>query len=322
MTTFNPGQILTAEELNLSFSGKTDNEAAAITGGTVSGLTSLQVAGTLDSTSPSTGAVVVMGGVGIALDVQVGGNVTVGGAVIVNENTQSTSTTTGAFVVVGGAGIGGNVNVGGSVDINGSLSVVEPIEAASTTDSTSNSTGALIVIGGAAIGKTLNVYGAANITGVLTAIGGVTLQEPLTFPDASTQSTAGVVNGEFSNASAGGTVTISAAQSAANSIFKFTGGLTSNLVAAFPAAPKNLTIQNETTGAFSLTIEATGQTPSVVVPQGTAAALFTDSTGCYSPVTPSTPFAAAMTAWFNSLPTTFPSSSGILWNNGGTLAQS
>lgn len=31
---------------------------------------------------------------------------------------------------------------------------------------------------------------------------------------------------------------------------------------------------------------------------------------------------ALMTTWFNSLPTSLPGSSGILWNNGGTLAQS
>jgi hypothetical protein len=34
------------------------------------------------------------------------------------------------------------------------------------------------------------------------------------------------------------------------------------------------------------------------------------------------PFAAAMLAWFNSLPKTLPAQSGVLWNNGGTLAQS
>ncbi|KVG05434.1 hypothetical protein WJ24_27820 [Burkholderia vietnamiensis] len=33
-------------------------------------------------------------------------------------------------------------------------------------------------------------------------------------------------------------------------------------------------------------------------------------------------FAAAMLAWFNSLPTSLPTTSGVLWNNGGTLAQS
>lgn len=33
-------------------------------------------------------------------------------------------------------------------------------------------------------------------------------------------------------------------------------------------------------------------------------------------------FAAAMLAWFNSLPTSLPAQAGVLWNNGGTLAQS
>lgn len=33
-------------------------------------------------------------------------------------------------------------------------------------------------------------------------------------------------------------------------------------------------------------------------------------------------FEAAMLAWFNSLPTILPATSGVLWNNGGTLAQS
>lgn len=33
-------------------------------------------------------------------------------------------------------------------------------------------------------------------------------------------------------------------------------------------------------------------------------------------------FSAAMLAWFNSLPTTLPAQPGVLWNNGGTLAQS
>lgn len=33
-------------------------------------------------------------------------------------------------------------------------------------------------------------------------------------------------------------------------------------------------------------------------------------------------FSAAMLAWFNSLPTTLPAMAGVLWNDGGTLAQS
>lgn len=33
-------------------------------------------------------------------------------------------------------------------------------------------------------------------------------------------------------------------------------------------------------------------------------------------------FTAIMLAWFNSLPTTLPATTGVLWNNGGTLALS
>ncbi|MGK8202900.1 hypothetical protein ACRS8P_29240 [Burkholderia cenocepacia] len=31
-------------------------------------------------------------------------------------------------------------------------------------------------------------------------------------------------------------------------------------------------------------------------------------------------FTALMTAWFQSLPTTLPATSGVLWNNGGILS--
>ena len=33
-------------------------------------------------------------------------------------------------------------------------------------------------------------------------------------------------------------------------------------------------------------------------------------------------FAALMLTWFNALPTTLPATAGVLWNNGGTVAQS
>jgi hypothetical protein len=37
---------------------------------------------------------------------------------------------------------------------------------------------------------------------------------------------------------------------------------------------------------------------------------------------PPTAFGAAMLAWFLTLPTTLPAQSGVLWNNGGSLALS
>jgi hypothetical protein len=37
---------------------------------------------------------------------------------------------------------------------------------------------------------------------------------------------------------------------------------------------------------------------------------------------PTSTFGTLMLAWFNTLPTTLPGSTGVLWNNGGTLAKS
>lgn len=170
---YTPGQILTAAALNASFDAKVDADAAAITGGTIEGLTLLEVTGTTDSTSPTTGAVTVAGGVGVALDVQVGGKITATGEVIVNSTEASTSPTTGALVVVGGVGVSGALNVGGSVDVSGSLTVSEPIEAASTEDSTNTTTGAVIVVGGVGIAKSLNVGTNATVGGTLNVTGAV-----------------------------------------------------------------------------------------------------------------------------------------------------
>jgi hypothetical protein len=64
-----------------------------------------------NSTGTNSGAMIVSGGVGIASDVNIGGNLHV------LSNTESTSTTTGALIVDGGVGIGKNLNVGGQIAI-------------------------------------------------------------------------------------------------------------------------------------------------------------------------------------------------------------
>ena len=73
---------------------------------------------TTASTTTSTGAVVVTGGVGI------GGQLNVGGATNkFTASTSSTTTSTGAVVVTGGVGIGENLNVEGNAFIKGSFTV-------------------------------------------------------------------------------------------------------------------------------------------------------------------------------------------------------
>lgn len=71
-------------------------------------------------------------------------------------------------------------------------------------------------------------------------------------------------------------------------------------------------------GGTEVTIDRTNNR--VVVHDGATAGGFPAAK--LSEVITSTGFGAQMLAWFNSLPTTLPATSGVLWNNGGTLAQS
>ena len=93
------------------------------------------------STNTTTGALVVTGGIGVGASVNIAGNTSI------TSSTASASTSTGALVVTGGVGVGASVNVAGNVIIS------------SVTSSTSTTTGALVVTGGAGIGGTLNIGG-------------------------------------------------------------------------------------------------------------------------------------------------------------------
>ena len=142
--------------------------AAVFNGGNIAGPTYF-----LDSTSSisaNTGAVIVVGGVGINENLFVGGNIVAASGVA------STSTNTGALTVIGGVGISGNVNVGGVFASNGN------IVANSGTSSTDTVTGALVVKGGAGVSGNLNVGGNITVTGNLDVLGNVTFynQETVT----------------------------------------------------------------------------------------------------------------------------------------------
>ena len=78
---------------------------------------------TTTSTSSTTGALKVAGGVGVAENLHVGGTLDVTGATNLNDTTSSTNTTTGALIVDGGVGIAENLNVGGDVVVTGDLTV-------------------------------------------------------------------------------------------------------------------------------------------------------------------------------------------------------
>jgi len=132
-----------------------------------------------DATTTTSGAVQVVGGLGVAktlfaADVS-------SGSVIVTDNTTSTTTTSGALKVAGGVGIVENLNVGGVTKVWDG------------TNATNTTTGALKVVGGLGVAKTIfaadlssgsvivtdNTTSDSATTGALKVTGGVSTQENL-----------------------------------------------------------------------------------------------------------------------------------------------
>jgi hypothetical protein len=104
----------TSPTTTINFGGNATN----IEIGSNADTSTVNINGTEESTSCTTGALVVDGGVGIAK------NLNICGRLDLNNDTESTSCTTGALVVDGGVGIAKNLNVCGSVTIAKDLTVL------------------------------------------------------------------------------------------------------------------------------------------------------------------------------------------------------
>jgi hypothetical protein len=157
------------------------------------------------STTTTTGAVVITGGVGIGENLNVGGTLTVSSinntpignitpstgafttltanaAVTFTQNTASTSTTTGTLVVTGGAGVSGaiyagsiqNTPIGSTTRSSGAFTTLTANAAVTFTQntaSTSTTTGTLVVTGGVGVSENIHIGGALvkTVTGTTTA---------------------------------------------------------------------------------------------------------------------------------------------------------
>jgi hypothetical protein len=84
---------------------------------TVAGADRVQFSSNVNSTSNTTGALTVAGGVGIT------GNVNTSGLVAITNVVNSSNINTGALTVAGGAGIVGNLNIGGDITCVGDFTV-------------------------------------------------------------------------------------------------------------------------------------------------------------------------------------------------------
>ena len=137
------------------------------------------ISATTESTSSTTGALTVAGGVGIAKSLHVGGNISCAGTITYDDVTNVDSVgiitaragvhiqgngltlvgvTTG-LSVAGVATFAGTLNANSDVDISGAVEITD------TTESTTKDTGSFIINGGAGIEKNLNVGTAASISG-------------------------------------------------------------------------------------------------------------------------------------------------------------
>ena len=155
------GQITSS---NSTQSTSTSTGALVVAGG-VGIAQNLNIAGTekitntTSSTSSSSGALVITGGVGIGENLNVNGNTILTGTEKITNSTSSTSSTSGALVVTGGVGIGENLNVNGNTILAGTEKITN------TSSSISSTSGALVITGGVGIGENLNVYGNTILTG-------------------------------------------------------------------------------------------------------------------------------------------------------------
>lgn len=151
--------------------------AASFTGGNVPAQANFTA--TTSSSSTTTGAVTILGGLGVNQSIYVGGQlnvastVTLQGNVIVGGGLDSSAPTVGALTVAGGLGVSKNVQlaqglyVAGSSTIGGTLGLSSTSAShtiSSTTASTNPTTGALVVQGGIGVVGGLNVGGQTNLT--------------------------------------------------------------------------------------------------------------------------------------------------------------
>ena len=177
-----------------SFSGSGANLTGVANTGRIdaASLTSsgiVSVTNTTDSTSSTTGALIISGGVGIAKSLFVGNNVTIGGTLTYEDvtNIDSVGVVTAQLGVIATAGRGVQVTAGG-------LNVTAGI---ATFKNEVDADGGIDVAGGVKVGAALTVVGALDVDGVstvdaLTVAETATLSGGVTVGGGVTMSTAGI----------------------------------------------------------------------------------------------------------------------------------
>ena len=181
--------------------------------GTLTGITStglILASNTAQSTSTTSGSITVAGGLGIAKNTFIGGNLTVFGSVTVPTPVNTTDAVTksyaDALLITAGTGL---TKIGTALSVNTSLShvtslgtlgdlTVSGITSLSTvissdaSQSTSATSGAVTIAGGLGVAKNVNVGGTLTVGGASLFLGAVTVPTPV---EPSSAATKGYVDG-------------------------------------------------------------------------------------------------------------------------------
>lgn len=223
----NTGATIATSSNNIIISdGQGNIRAQWASTGTLTHAGAISITDTTASSSTSTGALLVSGGVGVTGNLYAGAfygngaNLTnvvassfaggnISGITNFTNNTASTATNNGAVTVTGGLGVGGAANIGNALSVAGTVSFTQNSSASSTT------TGTLRVTGG--MGVTGNLYAAnfygngANITGV-TASSASSATTATQFNSVTQPTYSASIKSGF-NISGGGTITVNASGS-------------------------------------------------------------------------------------------------------------
>jgi len=171
----------------------------------IGGLTRLT--NTINSTSTTTGTLTVSGGVGISQDTWIGG------LTRLTNTINSTSTTSGALTVSGGVGISQDTWIGGLTRLTNTLNSVSTTTGALTVSGGVGIVGALNVGGNTSLTGTLNVSAATSLNNILSVSGVTTLSSTLSVSGATTLSSTLSVSG---NTTLGNATTITGITSLTN----------------------------------------------------------------------------------------------------------
>jgi len=158
------------------------------------------------------------------------------GNTIIGNTSGSTSKTSGAFVVNGGVGIGGNLNIGGFSNFALDSSFNGNVIIGGTRGSIGTTTGAVTVNGGVGIGGNLNVGGFSNFAFDSSFNGNVIIGNALTVNSVAIKNGATISSGGMSIANGGLTMTNGGLTMQNGSINLVSGNLSTNqIISSAPA---------------------------------------------------------------------------------------